>query len=414
MSSGRHALPRCDHRGPYRRSTNGIALIMMRITRIRDAVVPISRYSDPAIPSGGLTTSVVAIETDVVVGGQIVVGYGFSSIGRFGQHGLIWDRFAPRLLEAEPQDLLDDAGSNIDPLRAWTVMMRGEKAGGHGDRSVAVGTLDMALWDAAAKIAQAPLYRILRERLGMAAQSDDPVNVYASGGYLYPRDDLSRLRAEVEHMRDIGYKRVKIKIGSAPIEQDIQRIETVLSIFRGAVVAVDAMNAYSPRASVQAALQLASYGLCWFEDICDPLDFKTHATVAARYPYPIAAGEALFSPQEAALLADYAGLRPQQDILLFDPAHCYGIRGFACIVQTMCAAGWPLSAFWPHGGHLFTLHVVAAMGLGGSELNPLSFFPFGGQEDGARLVDGRAPLPTLPGIGFEGKAALHRVFMNAR
>ena len=57
-------------------------------------------------------------------------------------------------------------GRNIDPLRAWTVMMAGEKRGGHGERCVAVGTLDMALWDAAAKIAGLPLHRFLAGRFG--------------------------------------------------------------------------------------------------------------------------------------------------------------------------------------------------------------------------------------------------------
>jgi hypothetical protein len=44
---------------------------------------------------------------------------------------------------------------------------------------------------------------------------------------------------------------------------------------------------------------LAPYGLWWFEDICDPLDFDNLAAVASRYTGPIAAGEALFSTAEA-------------------------------------------------------------------------------------------------------------------
>ena len=125
----------------------------MKITALREQTVDISRYADSSIPSGGLTTSIVALETDVVREGSRVVGWGFSSIGRFGQHGLIYDRFAPRLLAVSEGELLNEAGDNLDPFRAWDVMMRGEKAGGHGERCVAVGTLDMAIWDAAAKIA---------------------------------------------------------------------------------------------------------------------------------------------------------------------------------------------------------------------------------------------------------------------
>src|SRR4051794_37619253 len=127
----------------------------MRIVDIRERSVPISRYADPTIPSGGLTTSIVAVTTDVIRGGKPVVGFGFSSIGRFAQSGLVRERFAPRLLAAG--DLAAQDGGTLDPFRAWAAMMKGEKPGGHGERCVAVGTLDMALWDAAAKIADVPL-----------------------------------------------------------------------------------------------------------------------------------------------------------------------------------------------------------------------------------------------------------------
>ena len=76
--------------------------------------------------------------------GAPVVGYGFGSFGRYAQGGLIRERFAPRLLAA---------GGGLDPFRAWEAMMAGEKPGGHGERCVAVGALDMALWDASAKAA---------------------------------------------------------------------------------------------------------------------------------------------------------------------------------------------------------------------------------------------------------------------
>jgi L-alanine-DL-glutamate epimerase-like enolase superfamily enzyme len=189
----------------------------MRIIDIRERPVSISRYRDPRIPTGGLTTSLVAIVTDVVRTGRPVVGYGFASIGRYAQSGLIRERFAPRLLQAAAQDITTDDGANLDPFRAWTVMMTGEKPGGHGERCVAVGTLDMALWDAAAKIAN----------------------------------------------------------------------------------------------------------------------------------------------------------------------------------------GWPRGAFWPHGGHLFSLHLVAALGLGGAEINPLAFHPFHGPLAALPVNAGRIHLPDVPGIGFE-------------
>ena len=381
----------------------------MRITDVRERSVPISRYDDPSLPSGGLTTSAVALVTDVVREGRPVVGYGFASMGRFAQGGLIRERFAPRLLGARDEALAGPDGRNIDPLRAWTVMMTGEKRGGHGERCVAVGTLDMALWDAAAKIAGLPLHRFLADHLGR--RPEPTVRVYAGGGYPYPRDDIERLTEELRRMLDRGYTHAKIKIASAPLTEDLRRIDAALRVWPAAErLAVDAMNAYGTEAALGAAVVLRPYGLWWFEDVCAPLDFEAQATVAAVYRGRIAAGEALFSADEAKLLDRHGGLRRERDVLLFDPVHCYGLTGFLEIVDVLEARGWPRSAFWPHGGHPFTLHVVSALGLGGAEVNPFCFAPFGGLHDDARVADGRSAPPDAPGIGWERKAGAWQLF----
>jgi L-alanine-DL-glutamate epimerase-like enolase superfamily enzyme len=379
----------------------------MRIREIRERTVPISRYADLSIPSGGLTTSLVALTTDQVRDGRAVTGYGFASFGRFGQGGLIRERFAPRLLAARPAELLNEAGTNFDPFRAWTIMMAGEKAGGHGERCVAVGALDMAVWDLAAKLAGEPLHRFIAAKIGARPEDAPRVRVYASGGYIYPGDDLARLAEEERRNLDAGYRLLKIKIGSAPFATDRTRIEAVLKLLpAGARLAVDAMNAYVPADALAVAEALAPLGLLWLEDICDPHDFDTQAEAVRRHGGPIAVGEPLFSLAEAKLLDRYGGLRRERDILLFDPAHCYGLTHYLEIVAALEATGWPRRAFWPHGGHLFSLHVAAALRLGGSEMNPNSFKPFGGLQDGAVLVDGMATPPDAPGIGFERKAEL--------
>jgi len=380
----------------------------VRIIDLREVSLPISRYADPSVASGGLNTSMLALITDVIRDGKPVVGYGFASIGRFAQSGLIRERFAPRLLAASEADLTDKAGTNLDPFRAWRLMMANEKPGGHGERCVAVGALDMALWDAAAKIARLPLYRLLMDRMG-TPQRDAPcrVSVYAGGGYYYPADDIARLSDEVRRFRDLGYGRTKIKIGSAPLAQDLKRIDAAARLLDGpGHVAIDAIYAYSAATSLEVADALAPRGLWWFEDICDPLDFETVAAVARRYAAPIAAGEALFSAAEAKLLDRHGGLRRDRDILVFDPVHCYGLPGYLQIIELLEKRGWPRSAFWPHGGHLFCLHIVAALGLGGVEVNPLCFQPFGGYGDETSIANGTAIPPELPGIGFETKPAL--------
>ncbi|HZS82165.1 MAG TPA: enolase C-terminal domain-like protein [Stellaceae bacterium] len=384
----------------------------MRIADIRERSLAISRHGDPSLPSGGLTTSIVALVTDVVRSGARVIGYGFASIGRYAQGGLIRERFAPRLLAMS--DLADASGNSLDPFCAARAMLAGEKPGGHGERCVAIGTLDMALWDAAAKIAGLPLYRFLAARLGRkVAEPPATLPVYAGGGYYYPRDDVARLADEIARLRDGGYTRVKIKIGSAPLKEDLRRIEAAQRrLDAPGCLAVDAMNAYGPEASRAAAEALAPLGLWWFEDVCDPLDFATLADTALRYEGPIAAGEALFSLAEAKLLDRHGGLRRDRDILLFDPVHCYGLPGYLQILEYLEGAGWPRRAFWPHGGHLFTLHVATALGLGGAEVNPLCFQPLAGLGDGETPRNGRATLPEAPGIGFETKAEAFALFRS--
>src|SRR4051794_37321558 len=140
----------------------------VRILDVREVTKPISSpIRNAYIDFSRMTTSLVAVMTNVERDGRRVIGYGFNSNGRYGQGGLIRERFAPRLLEADPASLLDATGDNFDPDRVWAAMMKNEKPGGHGDRSVAVGTLDMAVWDAVAKLAGKPLFRLLAESHGL-------------------------------------------------------------------------------------------------------------------------------------------------------------------------------------------------------------------------------------------------------
>src|SRR4051795_1208786 len=91
----------------------------VRIVDVREVTKPISSpIRNAYIDFTKMTTSLVAVVTDVVRNGKPVVGYGFNSNGRYGQGGLIRERFAPRLMEADPKTLLDEAGDNLDPDKA--------------------------------------------------------------------------------------------------------------------------------------------------------------------------------------------------------------------------------------------------------------------------------------------------------
>src|SRR5690606_32409822 len=96
-------------------------------------------------------------------------------------------------------------------------------------RSVAIGTLDMAVWDATAKIAGLPLFQLLAERYGTGTP-DPRVFVYAAGGYYYPGKDLGKLQDEMRGYLDRGYSVVKMKIGGAPLDEDLRRIDAVMRV----------------------------------------------------------------------------------------------------------------------------------------------------------------------------------------
>lgn len=383
---------------------------VVRIVDIRETVVPIkSKIRNAYIDFSQMTVSVLAIVTDVMRQGKPVVGFGFNSNGRYAPSGLLRDRFIPRLRAAEPGTMVDESGENLDPVRIWDVVMRNEKPGGHGERSVAVGVLDMAVWDVVAKIAGLPLFRLLADRY-RGGLFHDKVFVYAAGGYYYPDKDLSALQNEMQGYLDLGYSTVKMKIGGAPLSEDLRRIEVVLKILENSnQLAVDANGRFDLETAVAYARALTPYGLRWYEEPGDPLDFQLQAKLASHYAGPMATGENLFSVQDARNLIRYAQLRPDRDILQFDCALSYGLVEYLRILGMLKEYGWSPVRCIPHGGHQMSLNIAAGLGLGGNESYPGIFQPFGGFADGIPVEDSSVKLPEIPGVGFEANDELFRV-----
>ncbi|BBK29372.1 L-alanine-DL-glutamate epimerase-like enolase superfamily enzyme [Stella humosa] len=380
----------------------------MRILEIREKTASIaSPIANAYIDFSKMTASVVAVVTDVVRDGRPVVGFGFNSNGRYGQGALMRERFIPRVLEARPETLVDEANANLDPFAIWKAMMTNEKPGGHGDRSVAVGTIDMAVWDAVAKIAGQPLWRLLADRY-RGGVADETVWVYAAGGYYYPGKDDRQLQDEMRSYRDRGYRVVKMKIGGTSIDDDRRRIEAVLEIVGdGANLAVDANGRFDLKTALAYGEALRPYGLHWYEEAGDPLDYALNAELAAAYPGALATGENLFSHQDARNLVRYGGMRPDRDYLQFDCALSYGLVEYLRTLDAIAELGWSSRRVVPHGGHQMSLNIAAGLHLGGNESYPDVFQPFGGFADGIAVEDGRVRLPDVPGVGFETKANLY-------
>jgi L-alanine-DL-glutamate epimerase-like enolase superfamily enzyme len=385
----------------------------MKITAIRDITVPIrSEIRNAWISFSEMTASAVAIHTDALRDGKPVVGYGFNSNGRYAQSGILRERMIPRLLNAPAGALLDEKTGMLDPFRAWQVMMTNEKPGGHGDRSVAVGILDMALWDLLAKLEGKPLYRLLGERY-RNGEVDESVYVYAAGGYYHPGKDVPALLDEIRSYLNLGYLTVKIKIGGASLAEDLKRIEAVLGLLKsGQDLAVDANGRLDLATALQYAEALNDYPLKWFEEPCEPLDFEVLGQVAAASKNPIGTGENLFSVGDSLNLVRYGGLSRERDYLQMDPALSYGLVEYLRILDMLQRHQWSPRRCIPHGGHLMGLHLSAGLGLHGNESYPGVFQPFGGFADANKVENGRVRLPQAPGLGIECKSNLYQIYRD--
>ncbi|WP_316977204.1 mandelate racemase/muconate lactonizing enzyme family protein [Shumkonia mesophila] len=382
----------------------------MRIVDIREKTGTLATTMRNAfIDFSQMTVSLVAVVTDVIRDGHPVVGYGFNANGRYAQGGILRERLIPRILKADPKTLLDADGANIDPFKVFAAMMTNEKPGGHGDRAVAVAALDMAVWDATAKIAGVPLWKLLAERFNKG-QADDKVLVYPGGGYYYPDGNMQKLKDEMQSYLDDGYTVVKMKIGAADLATDIARIEAVIEVVgEGSRLAVDANGKFDLETALAYGKAMTPYGLFWYEEAGDPLDYALQAKLAKHYSGPFATGENLFSHQDIRNLLRYGALDPKKDWIMPDPALAMGLTEGLRIIEAAEKEGWPRRRIVLHGGTQLALSMAAGLQLGGTETYPLMFQPYGGFADGVPVDAGYVALPDAPGLGIEMKAKLFAV-----
>jgi D(-)-tartrate dehydratase len=383
----------------------------LRIVDIRETAIPLnSTLANSSFNFSEMTTSVVAVITDVRRDGKPVVGFAFNSTGRYACGAQMRARFIPRILKADPKALLDEAGDNFAPEKILAIMMQNEKAGGHSERSIAIGTIEVAVWDAVAKIAQKPLHRLIAERYSNG-KVVDKVFCYVGGGWYAPGKTAKVLQDEMRAHLDAGYTMLKMKVGGISLADDLKRVEAVKSILpRGGELAVDANCKFSRDEALDYARGLKPFGLRWFEEPCDPLDFALLAEIGDAYGAALSTGENLFSTPDVENLVRFGGLKPgRNDVIQVDPPQAYGVVQYARTLDMLAGHQWPRRLVVPHGGNQMSLAVAAGFGLGGAEAYPGVFGDFGGFADDAQLRDGYLTLSDRPGIGFEGQSRLYRI-----
>lgn len=385
----------------------------MRIVSVREKTIALSSHMRNAdIDFGGMTASAIAVITDTVRAGRPLAGLAFDSIGRYAHGALLRERFIPRLLAAAPEEYAEESRGGIDPFKAWSLIMRNEKRGGHGDRAGAVGLIDAALWDLAAKWEEKPLWYLLAERF-RNAQNETRLPVYASGGHYHTGDDLAGLKDEIRRYLDLGYTRVKIKVGGTSLDHDRQRIEAALGVLgTGAALAVDCNGTFTRGPAHEMLAALAPYDLAWIEEPADPLDYALYRDLAETWSTPLATGENIFSAADTRNLLRYGGLRPDRDWLQMDVSLSYGLVEYLRMLEIVQAHGWPRQRCLPHAGHLFSLQVAAGLGVGGHEAAPDDTSLIGGFPAGVTVTDGYVWPGDTPGVGIEAKENLYAVFRD--
>ena len=382
----------------------------MKIVDIREISVPLkSNLRNSVFDFSEMTTSVVAVISDIVRDGKPLIGYAFNSTGRYACGAQMRDRFIPRILKTKPEDYQNETGTNLSPEKLLKCMMQREKPGGHTERSVAIGTIEVAIWDLVAKIEQQPLYAVLAKEFN---QGNIPkqVSCYVGGGWYGPGKGIPELQAEIKKRMDEGYQIMKVKVGGAPLAEDLKRLDAAIEIVGSAQnLAVDANAAWQRPAALEYAKALRPYHLKWLEEPTDPLDFALLSELTEFYDAPIATGENLFSTQDIRNLIQFGRLRLSSDIIQIDVPQSYGIVQFSRTLDMMKDHGWSRHSVFPHGGNLMTLAIVAGFGLGGCEAYPDVFGAFAGFNDDATLIDGKISLSDRPGIGFEGQNELYQL-----
>ena len=318
----------------------------MKITSIQEKTVSIaSAIRNAYIDFSKMTVSVLALETDVVRDGRRVVGYGFNSNGRYAQGGMLRERFIPRL-KAAPATLSTTPGTIWIPAKIWDTVMANEKPGGHGDRSVAVGVIDMAVWDAVGQdrgqAALPPAGRALHETAVRRRLSSTRPAATTTRARTW-----TRCGEEMRGYLELGYTVVKMKIGAAPLADDLARIEAVRRRIVGAApgqhLAVDANGRFD--LPTRSGLRRGAA-----PSICSGTRSRaTRSTTGSRprspaaTPQPLATGENLFSDQDGANLLRYGGMRPATRLAADGPgaqlraggvpAHARGARGAGVVAR---------------------------------------------------------------------------------
>ena len=384
----------------------------MRIIDIKEQSIKLNlSLSNSMFSFKEMTTSIVKVDIDD--GKDTHTGYAFNSTGRYACGAQMRNRFIPRLLSVNDDEILDNNG-DIDTKKALNIMMIGEKPGGDMERSVPIGTIETALWDAISKSKKLPLYEYLSQKFPNY-NSTNRMFCYVGGGYYDDGKTISDLKDEIRNNFDNGYRLMKIKIGGAPIKEDIKRVEAAIeTVGSSDKIALDANGGLKEEHILEYARELKNFGLSWFEEPTHPSNFSQYNEFISNYKGSVAGGENLYSIHDFINLIRYGGFRKNIDLLQIDIPQSYGISYFNDALIALEKHEWGVNKIMPHGGNQMSLHIACGFGLSMCEAYPNVFGVFSGYDDSYKLDEGYINLSDRPGIGFEGQNDLYSLFKDIK
>ena len=318
-----------------------------------------------------VTLSVVEIETDA----------GLTGLGLGGVNPSLLEQFKPLLIGADP--------FNVE--RLWHALWVPKLVGRRGTETRTISSLDIALWDLVGKATGKSVHQLLG---GYAER----IPVYIAGGYYEEGKGLKELADEMAENLRLGARAVKMKIGGAPIGEDVERVRVVRETVGPDVeVMVDANNAYPAHEAIRIAAQMEKYDIYWFEEPVGADDYAGCARVAQATTIPIATGENEYTRYGFRDLIQHQAA----SILNADANICGGVTEFRRIAALAASHDLVIA---PHGSQDIHIHLVTGIPNGLIlEYYRDTVDPMWGKTFNETLMlddDGMLAPPDRPGFGI--------------
>jgi L-alanine-DL-glutamate epimerase-like enolase superfamily enzyme len=268
-------------------------------TPARDGSIPEITDISTLVIDGNFPWTIVKIETDVGVTG---LGEAYPSPG---VHEVITDYLRPVLLGENPLDV-----ERLYYLMRGSLSGRGSQ---QGIGTIAISGVELALWDAAGKVLDQPVYQLLGgklreevrvyadchagEAMVTSARSGQEIQIYQPEAYAAAAaaavdDGFDAIKFDLDVPSGRELDTISRHLDSPEIEHKRQIVEAVMdAVGTKAEVAVDLHWNFSPETAERLCRAIESYNLCWIEDPLPPENVEAMRSLNERTDVPLMTGE---------------------------------------------------------------------------------------------------------------------------